>query len=123
MGKERKRRGHGKGHLQASWVFGIARTRLPTKFSAMMSVVRNGWAVRQLQNIAGCQVASGVDGSLDMMKKARKIHPVGDISMDNFQLGSQTNSMAVVSMEFMYYLEDPFSFHWHRRLGLTAMDA
>jgi len=101
-----------KGHFASVMeMFGIARTRLPTKFSAIDVGCGNGWAVRQLQNIAGCQVASGVDGSLDMIEKARKIHPVGDYKHGQLPTWIPDQQYDfVVSMEFMYYLEDPFSF-------------
>ena len=101
-----------KGHFASVMeMFEIARTRLPSKFSAIDVGCGNGWAVRQLHNIAGCQVASGVDGSLDMIEKARKIHPVGDYKHGQLPtwIPDQQYDL-VVSMEFMYYLEDPFSF-------------
>ncbi|DAC12246.1 MAG TPA: methyltransferase domain-containing protein, partial [Candidatus Poseidoniales archaeon] len=85
--------------------------RLPSEFTAIDLGCGNGWAVRRLKMMPSCIFSSGVDGSEAMVSKARSIDPEGEYFHGMIPEWSPNNPVnLVLSMEFLYYLEDPISF-------------
>ena len=85
--------------------------RLPSEFTAIDLGCGNGWAVRRLKMMPSCIFSSGVDGSEAMVTKARSIDPEGEYFHGMIPEWSPNNPVnLVLSMEFLYYLEDPISF-------------
>ena len=85
--------------------------RLPSEFTAIDLGCGNGWAVRRLKMMPSCIFSSGVDGSEAMVTKARSIDPEGEYFHGMIPEWSPNNPVnLVLSMEFLYYLEDPVSF-------------
>ncbi|MAV94946.1 MAG: hypothetical protein CMA31_04580 [Euryarchaeota archaeon] len=85
--------------------------RLPSEFSAIDLGCGNGWAVRRLKKMPSCKSSSGVDGSEMMISKARSIDSEGEYfhgMLPEWSPNAPVN--LVLSMEFLYYLEDPISF-------------
>ncbi len=85
--------------------------RMEKPFKAIDIGCGNGWVVRKLLSFDSCVHASGIDGAKEMIAKARQIDPEGEyvhahlpgwIPEEKFDL--------VMSMEFMYYLENPKQF-------------
>ena len=71
----------------------------------------NGWVVRKLAAHPDCTSASGVDGAVTMIQKARDIDPGGNYHLAMIPQWIPDSKVDLIhSMEFMYYLEDPFSF-------------
>ena len=85
--------------------------RLPSEFTAIDLGCGNGWAVRRLKMMPSCIFSSGVDGSEAMVSKARSIDSEGEYFHGMIPEWSPNNPVnLVLSMEFLYYLEDPISF-------------
>ena len=85
--------------------------RLPSEFTAIDLGCGNGWAVRRLKMMPSCIFSSGVDGSEAMVSKARSIDPEGEYFHGMLpEWSPDTPVNLVLSMEFLYYLEDPISF-------------
>ena len=101
-----------KGHsYSVNQIISAVKNRLPTEFTAIDVGCGNGWAVRRVKSMPNCIFASGVDGSEIMINKARKIDPEGVYEYGMLPEWSPDNSVdLVLSMEFLYYLEDPVSF-------------
>ncbi len=85
--------------------------RMEKPFKAIDIGCGNGWVVRKLLSFDSCVHATGIDGAEEMIAKARDIDPEGEyvhaqlpgwIPEEKFDL--------VMSMEFMYYLENPKQF-------------
>ncbi len=102
--------------------------RLGEGFSAIDVGCGNGWAVRKLSAQEGCGGCAGVDGSESMIEKARSIDPEGKYAcqrLPDWQPESKVD--LVITMEFMYYLEDPLAFlstlnrHWLKEGGIIAI--
>ena len=85
--------------------------RLRNQFKSIDVGCGNGWAVRKISKLTDCSLSMGVDGSAAMIDKAKKIDSGG-----NYQVGKLPDWAPlekvdlVLSMEFIYYLEDPFEF-------------
>ena len=101
-----------KGHsYSVNQIISAVKNRLPTEFTAIDVGCGNGWAVRRVKSMPNCIFASGVDGSEIMINKARKIDPEGVYEYGMLPEWTPDNSVdLVLSMEFLYYLEDPVSF-------------
>tara|TARA_B100001094_G_C18150259_1_gene783274 strand:- start:962 stop:1579 length:618 start_codon:yes stop_codon:yes gene_type:complete len=85
--------------------------RTPGRFSAIDVGCGNGWAVRKLSTLPGCYRSSGVDGSQQMIDKARSIDPEGEYFLGNLPVWRpEEKSDLIMSMEFIYYLDDPLGF-------------
>ena len=85
--------------------------RMPEKFSAIDVGCGNGWAARRLARIPGCYRSYGVDGSEQMVRKARSIDPGGDYFVGNLPgWRPEENVDLILSMEFIYYLDEPLQF-------------
>ena len=85
--------------------------RTPEKFAAIDIGCGNGWAVRRLASLPGCHRSSGVDGSEQMVKKARSIDPEGEYFVGDLPGWRPKESVdLILSMEFIYYLDEPLKF-------------
>lgn len=85
----------------------MALSRMEGPFSAIDVGCGNGWVCRALEDNEDCEVAIGVDGSEEMIRKARER---GDGEFHHARLPGWTPSRRfdlVHSMEFLYYLVDP----------------
>ena len=77
-------------------------------FAAIDAGCGNGWTVRRLRETGGCRAATGVDGSAGMIAKARALDPKGDYVLADLVTWSPPEPVdLVVSMEVIYYMEDP----------------
>ena len=80
-------------------------------FTAIDIGCGNGWVVRKLANHPLCTHASGVDGAPSMIQKAKDIDPQGDYVEAMLPAWAPREPFDLVhSMEFLYYLHDPFAF-------------
>ena len=101
-----------KGHsYSVNRIISAVKRRLPSEFTAIDVGCGNGWAVRRLKSMPSCISATGVDGSERMISKARSIDPEGEYACGMLPEWSPHGPVdLVLSMEFLYYLEDPISF-------------
>lgn len=77
-------------------------------FTAIDAGCGNGWIVRRLRESEHCLTAIGVDGSAGMIAKARAFDPVGHYMIADLASWEPTEPVdLVVSMEVLYYLDDP----------------
>ena len=68
----------------------------------------NGWVVRKIFNYTNCQYAVGVDGSKQMIAKAKSIDKTGNYLCQDIRNWKPTMTFDVVhSMEVFYYVEKP----------------
>ena len=102
--------------------------KLSGGFSAIDVGCGNGWAVRKLTAYEGCQSCIGVDGSESMIEKARGIDSDGTYTCQRLPDWKPESTVdLVITMEFMYYLEDPLGFltelnrHWLKQDGIIAI--
>ena len=71
----------------------------------------NGWVVRMLRKHPVCRAASGVDGSAEMIAKARSLDPEGDYVLADIVKWTPAARVNLVhAMEVIYYLDDPIAF-------------
>ena len=96
----------------------MALSRVDGPFSAADLGCGNGWVCRALEERVDCLSAMGVDGSEEMIRKARSR---GDGEFHHIRLPGWKPPHKydlVHSMEFLYYLHDPISMlsevhdHW-----------
>jgi len=77
-------------------------------FTAVDAGCGNGWIVRRLRNGPRCRSAVGVDGSAGMIAKARALDPAGSYFIADLMIWRPPQPVdLVVSMEVLYYVEDP----------------
>ena len=77
-------------------------------FSFIDAGCGNGWVVRKILKNRLCKKAIGIDGSKEMIHKARKIDPNGKyILSDLIQWKPKAHVDFIHSMEVIYYFEDP----------------
>ena len=104
----------------------MALSRMEGAFSAIDVGCGNGWVCRALEDNEDCEVAIGVDGSEEMIRKARKR---GDGEFHHARLPGWAPSQRfdlVHSMEFLYYLDDPLAMlaeiqeHWMEPGGVLV---
>ena len=104
----------------------MALSRMEGTFSAIDVGCGNGWVCRALEDNEDCEVAIGVDGSEEMIRKARKR---GDGEFHHAMLPGWAPSRRfdlVHSMEFLYYLDDPLAMlaeiqeHWMEPGGVLV---
>lgn len=87
----------------------LAMSRIGGEFSAVDVGCGNGWVCRALEGNEDCSMAVGVDGSEEMIRKARSR---GDGEFHHVRLPGWEPPRKydlVHSMEFLYYLRDPIS--------------
>ena len=78
------------------------------QFSFIDAGCGNGWVVRKVFENPNCIKAIGVDGSINMIKKAKKINPtIAYYCADLMSWLPKEKVDIVHSMEVFYYLENP----------------
>ncbi len=87
-------------------------------FTAVDAGCGNGWLVRKLRAAPGCRSAIGVDGAAGMIARARALDPGGAYELGQLMSWQPAEPVdLVVSMEVLYYLEDPVALL--RRIATT----
>jgi len=98
------------GHaVSVGEMLSMALSRIEGPFSAIDVGCGNGWVCRVLEDNEDCEVAIGVDGSEEMIRKARER---GDGEFHHARLPGWSPPRRfdlLHSMEFLYYLEDPLA--------------
>jgi trans-aconitate methyltransferase len=85
----------------------LAIPKLKTSFSAIDVGCGNGWVCRKLETLEKCHKVVGVDGSKEMIVKA-KAKGSGDFHLANLPSWKPLDKFDLIhSMEFLYYLQDP----------------
>lgn len=83
----------------------------PSAFTAIDAGCGNGWTVRRLRAALGCRAVTGVDVSAGMIKKAQTLDPAGHYVLADLATWQPAERAdLVVSMEVLYYLDDPAAF-------------
>jgi trans-aconitate methyltransferase len=85
----------------------LALQRVSSGFSAIDLGCGNGWVTRMLTEL-GASHSEGVDGSLEMINKAREIdssHRYSEGLLPDWKPNRKFN--LVHTMEFLYYLKEP----------------
>jgi len=78
------------------------------QFSFIDAGCGNGWVVRKVNLYDLCSYSIGVDGSKNMIDKAKKIDPTGNyICSDLMKWKPKEKVDFVHSMEVLYYFENP----------------
>ena len=78
------------------------------KYSFIDAGCGNGWVVRNVSNFPHCSKAIGIDGSLKMIKKAKKLDKFNDYICEDLYNWMPKNKVDLVhSMEVFYYFENP----------------
>tara|TARA_B110000008_G_scaffold69673_2_gene70620 strand:- start:299 stop:910 length:612 start_codon:yes stop_codon:yes gene_type:complete len=68
----------------------------------------NGWVVRNVSKLPQCSKAIGIDGSLKMIKKAKKLDEFNDYICEDLIKWVPKNKVdLVLSMEVFYYFVNP----------------
>jgi len=104
-----KDKGMEKGHANSvNFMFDKLKTKFKNPFSALDVGCGNGWVVRKLNKIKTCKIAVGVDGSEQMIQKAKKIDPLSQyFCSDIIEWPPPQKFNIIHSMEVLYYLESP----------------
>jgi SAM-dependent methyltransferase len=83
-------------------------TKSIENFSFIDAGCGNGWVVRNVSNFPHCSKAIGIDGSLKMIKKAKKLDKFNDYICEDLYNWMPKNKVDLVhSMEVFYYFENP----------------
>ena len=97
------------------------------EFDAIDAGCGNGWLVRKLTSMEGCQSAIGVDGADAMIDRAREIDSEGTYIHADLRTWKPEKSADLIhSMEVLYYLDDIPKFlenvnlHWLNTRGIFA---
>ena len=106
-----KDKGMEKGHAPSvNAMLDIIKDRtniLKSNFNFLDLGCGNGWVVRQFSNNRFCNLAIGVDGSKNMIQKARLEDLKGKYFQSSIESWSSENQFDIVfSMETFYYLND-----------------
>jgi SAM-dependent methyltransferase len=105
--------GMAKGHAAAveEMLFAaVAAHGTERTFTAIDAGCGNGWIVRRLRQLPHCAAATGVDGSAGMIAKARALDPQGSYVNADLTVWDPLEAVdLVVSMEVIYYVDDPAS--------------
>lgn len=79
-----------------------------TDFTFIDAGCGNGWVVRKVASMPQCKVATGIDGSQEMIEKAKKNDPVNDYFCDDLMRWNPKDKVDLVhSMEVFYYFKEP----------------
>ena len=85
----------------------IAIPMLKKPFSAIDVGCGNGWVCRQLETYEGCIRVVGIDGSVEMIVKAKQ-KGSGEFHLVKLPGWEPSQKFDLIhSMEFLYYLKDP----------------
>jgi trans-aconitate methyltransferase len=89
-----------------------------TSFTFIDAGCGNGWAVRKMKEHPLCEKAIGVDGALDMIRKANTIDPGGTyFCSDLLKWFPKEKVDFIHSMEVMYYFKNPGELINHMKLN------
>jgi len=81
---------------------------LKSDFSAIDVGCGNGWVCRKLTNNQKCQKIVGIDGSKNMIEKAKSIDSNGEYYHVLLPMWKPNEKFDLIhSMEFLYYLKQP----------------
>lgn len=79
------------------------------QFSFIDAGCGTGWVVRMVSQKNSCFKAIGVDGSKNMIEKAKRIDPLNEYICADLLYWKPNSKIDVVhSMEVLYYFEDPY---------------
>ncbi len=79
-----------------------------TNFSFIDAGCGNGWVVRSVASLPNCIQATGIDGALKMIQKAKKLDLKNKYICNDLLLWKPKNKVDLVhSMEVFYYLKKP----------------
>ena len=88
----------------------------------------NGYVVQEVSKHALCFKSIGIDGSKEMIEKAKNLDPKGEYILSDISTWSPKEKFDYIhSMEVMYYLENPKKIidyivkHWLRNDGIIIM--
>ena len=95
------------GHAKSvNEMLGIAIPMLKKPFSAIDVGCGNGWVCRQLETYEGCIRVVGIDGSVEMIIKAKQ-KGSGEFHLAKLPGWEPSQKFDLIhSMEFLYYLKD-----------------
>ena len=78
------------------------------KFSFLDVGCGNGWVVRKMAKNNKCSFAAGVDGSVNMIAKAKSVDEIGNYFCQDIRQWMPEMTFDIVhSMEVFYYVENP----------------
>ena len=84
------------------------------QFSFIDAGCGNGWVVRDISKLKECTSAIGIDGSLEMIKKAKSLDTINSYKCDDLLSWRPENRVDLVhSMEVFYYFKDPLKLIKH----------
>ena len=85
----------------------IAISMLEEPFIAIDVGCGNGWVCRKLQSYENCSKVVGIDGSIEMIAKAKQ-RGIGEFHLAKLPDWKPSQKFNLIhSMEFLYYLKDP----------------
>ena len=97
-------------------------------FSFIDAGCGNGWVIRQVLSDSNCNKAIGIDGSIEMIKKAKSSDLIGEYFCSDLVDWRPSKKVDVVhSMEVFYYFKNPFTLvkhiadNWIKPGGLIIM--
>lgn len=77
-------------------------------FSFIDAGCGNGWVVRKVSKFKNCESSSGVDGSLNMINKARRLDNINEYICAELSSWKPKNKKDIVhTMEVLYYFKKP----------------
>ena len=96
------------GHAKSvNEMLGIAIPMLQKPFSVIDVGCGNGWVCRQLETYEGCNTVVGIDGSVEMIAKAKQ-KGSGEFHLAKLPGWKPLQRFDLIhSMEFLYYLKNP----------------
>ena len=96
------------GHANSvNEMLNIAIPMLDVPFSVIDVGCGNGWVCRKLQSNKNCSKAVGIDGSIEMITKAKQ-KSTGEFHLAKLPGWNPSQKFDLIhSMEFLYYLQDP----------------
>ena len=96
------------GHANSvNEMLNIAIPMLDVPFSLIDVGCGNGWVCRKLQSNKNCSKAGGIDGSIEMITKAKQ-KSTGEFHLAKLPGWNPSQKFDLIhSMEFLYYLQDP----------------
>jgi len=104
-----KDEGMQKGHADSvKEMFLLVDPYLKSKFSVIDMGCGNGWVCRKLTQDQRCQKVVGIDGSKNMIEKAKSFDPSGEyyhVLLPEWKPNEKFD--LIHSMEFLYYLKKP----------------
>ncbi|MBL6649302.1 MAG: class I SAM-dependent methyltransferase [Flavobacteriaceae bacterium] len=79
-----------------------------TNYSFIDAGCGNGWVVRKVSKDSNCSRAIGIDGSINMIEKAKSLDTINDYYCDELSIWKPAKKVNIVhSMEVLYYFKNP----------------